>query len=188
MGAVLLLAATAFAACDSGDDDDAPADPGAMQSATARAGQHAEFQDGTVRSGALGYSAELSDDWSILPTAVLPNGQQDTFTAEGETFPPTIQVRCLAPQAGTDAAASALTETARAHPEATPGGPRTIDGIAAQSLIYTAGQPPVEVVREDVIFSTPRCLWSVSLVTAPGQRDERLAEFEQFVSTFKPTP
>jgi hypothetical protein len=188
---MLTVAAGTFAACDSGGDDndsgDAPDDNSGLGTTTALAANAPQLEGGTVRSGTLGYSAALSKDWTILPTATLPEGLQDTFTAPaGESLPATIQVRCITanPEAGVEAA---LTQTSRAYPDATPGPARTIDGQPAGAVQYTAGQPPVSVQREDVLFASGRCAWTISYVTAAGDRDSHLADFERFLSTFAAT-
>jgi hypothetical protein len=189
---MLTLLAAALAACDSGgdgndDSGEAPDDNSGLGTATALAANAPQLEGGTVRSGTLGYSAALPEDWSILPTATLPQGLQDTFTAPaGESLPATIQVRCVSgdPQAGVEAA---LTQTSRAYPNATPGPVRTVNGQPVGAVQYTAGQAPVNVEREDVVFASGRCAWTISYVTAAGDRDSHLADFERFVSTFAAT-
>jgi hypothetical protein len=187
--AVMLSVPSLFIASACGGDDDSGSsnDPRPSQSGTARAANAPEYDNGSVRSGSLGYSAELPEDWIILPTSVLPRGLQDQYIAPttGE-LPATIRVRCLNDtEASTEAA---LTETTRAHPDATPGPGRVVDGHDAASLRYTAGAAPAETEQEEVVFSNARCTWTISLVTAPGRRDEHLNEFERFLSTFESTP
>lgn len=180
-----IMSATLAATIACGGDDNeggAPNDPGTSQTATVRAGNAPESEGGTVRSGSLGYSADLPEDWTVLPSAELPQGLQDQFISpDSEQFPATIQVRCLR---DASAGATTLTETARVHPEATPGTSRTVNGQAAISVRYTAGAAPTEIEREDVVFSTDRCAWVISFLNAPGKREERAAEFEQFLNSF----
>jgi hypothetical protein len=54
--------------------------------------------------------------------------------------------------------------------------------------VYTAGQPPANVEREDVVFADGRCAWTISLINAPGAREDRLDEFVQFLATFQANP
>jgi hypothetical protein len=188
---MFVLTACAVAACGGEDDDgDTAADGGVSLTATARAANAPEFEGGTVRSGALGYSAELPQEWSIQPTVDLPNGQQDTFIAPPSppALPTTITVRCLRADNEVAAVQAALTETSRAFADVTPGAARSVDGQEAASARYTAGQPPLNVEREDVVFANGRCVWTISYVNAPGARDGYLNDFERFLSTFTATP
>jgi hypothetical protein len=188
--ALMSAVTLAFAGCDGDDGGNGAANgAGPLQTVTARASNAPKLQEGIVRSGSLGYSAELPGSWNILPTGELPQGLQDTFVALQDTgqLAATIQVRCFNAEDEVAGAQAALTETNRAFPDATPGPARTVDGHAAVSVHYTAGTEPTNVEREDIVFASDRCVWTISLVNAPGARADHLGEFETFLSTFRAT-
>jgi hypothetical protein len=165
-------------------------DVGPVQSATARAQHKPTFEEGSVHSGTLGYSAELSEEWAIQPTIELPEGQQDTYVASGGDgkLPASITVRCFRAEDEAARVQTALAETRRAFKDVTPGPSRRVQGVEAISVRYTAGQPPLEVEREDVVFATDRCAWFISFVNSPGQRNDRIDEFDRFLATFDANP
>jgi hypothetical protein len=186
------LMALQLTSCDSGGQENEPPGSGPSLTQTAAGQTSPEFRDGSVFSGAIGYSAKLSSEWSAFPTASLADGQQDTFSTQvaGATLPASIQVRCFRAIDEGARIQAILTETSRAHPEstATPTRSVTVDGHEAVSVVYLAGTPPLEVEREDVVFASERCAWTISLVSPPGLRDALLAEFEEFLSTFRAEP
>jgi hypothetical protein len=183
----LMLSAAAFAGgCGDDDGGGASNDPGPSQSATARAQNVPDRENGTVRSGSLGYSAEIPEDWNVLPTTELPQALQDQYVSpDSGQFPATIRVRCLK---GAEATVeTVLSETTRAHTDATPGPQRTVGGQEITSLRYRAGTPPIQTEHEDVVFSSSQCVWVISFVTAPDKREERIGVFERFLNTFNAT-
>jgi hypothetical protein len=186
---IMLLTSCLLAACSSdGDDDQNDLDP--LATVTARAANAPRFENGVVSSGSVGYTAELAGEWNVLPTTELPQGLQDTLISKSDSgqLASTIQVRCFTAEDEVAGAQASLTETSRAHPDATPGPARTVDGHDAVSVQYVAGAEPANVEREDVVFPTDRCVWTISLVNGPGARERHLDDFEHFLSTFKATP
>lgn len=185
---MLTIVSTILASgCSDDDGEGSSNDPGPSQTSTARAENAPDYDNGSVRSGALGYTAELPVEWSIQPTLELPNGRQDTYIAPASPpqLPTTITVRCFRADDEVAGAQAALTETSRAYPDVTPGTARSVDGREAASARYTAGQPPLNVEREDVVFADDRCVWTVSYVNAPGAREGYIEDFERFLSTFE---
>jgi hypothetical protein len=189
-GAFLLTVIAAWmlvSGCDSGgDSQDKSATPDLLQTATARSSIRPTIIDGIVNSSGLGYTSELSADWAPQPTDDVAGGKQDTFTLPGEGQVSAIQVRCLGNLAG--GVEALLTTTNAAFASVTPGPARTVDGHEAVTLQYLAGRPPAQVSREDVFFETPRCAWTISLVTPVDQKEAHAAVFEQFVEAFRPAP
>jgi hypothetical protein len=183
---ILAPVIAATLACGSSDEDPIPSDTdGLVQTQTVLAQTKPDLRDGRVFSGALGYSAELPGGWGISATVGIANGNQDTFFAVGtDEFPPTIQVRCVRVTDKSEAVRAAVTETGRAYRNVTLGVPRLVDGQDAISVRFLAGQAPLEVEREDVRFADEACAWSISYITLPGRREDKLSVFERFLNTF----
>jgi hypothetical protein len=200
--AALATAMVLGAACGGGSDSSKTTTPAADASASpyVRATPFATPQiSGNLVDSEKGYTATFPAGWHVRANFV--NTSDATTDAFFEPLPAqpqagdvqaSISVLCVLEKAP-DANAylsGVQTVTARLPQNSDiQVSERTISGIKAtvETYRFASKQDPnaPQLDKQDVIFSSDRCDWTITTTAPAGQRDKYTAEFNGFLDSFK---
>jgi len=195
--AALVAVAALSAACGGGGKSTAKT-PTAEASATpqARATPFPTPQiNGSQIDSEKGYAATFPEGWRVRPNFV--NTSDATTDAFFEPAPQagvqaSIAVLCVlnkAPDASTYLAGVQTTTARLPQNSNIQVSERTVSGVKAtiETYGFESKQDPSspKLDKQDVIFSSSKCDWTITLTTPAGQRDKYAAAFNGFLDSFK---